>query len=68
MSNARATWAELGALIGLSAPAAAERVRKLEESGVIKGYAALIDPDSIGCGLAALISLTIENPEYRPES
>ena len=66
MSNARATWAELGALIGLSAPAAAERVRKLEESGVIKGYAALIDPDSIGCGLAALISLTIENPEYRP--
>ena len=66
MSNARATWAELGALSGLSAPAAAERVRKLEESGVIKGYAALIDPDSIGCGLAALISLTIENPEYRP--
>ena len=66
MSNARATWAELGALIGLSAPAAAERVRKLEESGVIKGYAALIDPDSSGCGLAALISLTIENPEYRP--
>ena len=66
MSNARATWAELGALIGLSAPAAAERVRKLEESGVIKGYAALIDPDSIGCGLAALISLTIENREYRP--
>ena len=66
MSNARTTWAELGALIGLSAPAAAERVRKLEESGVIKGYAALIDPDSIGCGLAALISLTIENPEYRP--
>ena len=66
MSNARATWAELGALIGLSAPAAAERVRKLEESGVIKGYAALIDPDSNGCGLAALISLTIENPEYRP--
>ena len=66
MSYARATWAELGALIGLSAPAAAERVRKLEESGVIKGYAALIDPASIGCGLAALISLTIENPEYRP--
>ena len=53
MSNARTTWAELGALIGLSAPAAAERVRKLEESGVIKGYAALIDPDAIGCGLAA---------------
>ncbi len=66
MANARSTWAELGTLIGLSAPAAADRVRKLEESGVIKGYAAIVDPEAIGCGLAALISLTIENPEYRP--
>lgn len=66
MTNARSTWAELGTLIGLSAPAAADRVRKLEESGVIKGYAAIVDPEAIGCGLAALISLTIENPEYRP--
>jgi Lrp/AsnC family transcriptional regulator, leucine-responsive regulatory protein len=66
MANARSTWAELGALIGLSAPATADRVRKLEETGVITGYAALVNPEAIGCGLAALISLTIENPEYRP--
>ena len=66
MANARSTWAELGALIGLSAPATADRVRKLEDSGVITGYAALVNPEAIGCGLAALISLTIENPEYRP--
>lgn len=66
MTNARSTWAELGALIGLSAPATADRVRKLEETGVITGYAALVNPEAIGCGLAALISLTIENPEYRP--
>jgi Lrp/AsnC family leucine-responsive transcriptional regulator len=66
MANARSTWAELGALIGLSAPATADRVRKLEESGVITGYSALVNPEAIGCGLAALISLTIENPEYRP--
>ena len=66
MANARSTWAELGALIGLSAPATADRVRKLEDSGVIKGYAALVNPEAVGCGLAALISLSIENPEYRP--
>ena len=35
MRQARSSWAELGGLIGLSAPAAAERVRKLEEAGVI---------------------------------
>jgi Lrp/AsnC family leucine-responsive transcriptional regulator len=65
MANARATWAELGALLGLSAPAAAERVRKLEERGVIKGYAALVDPDAVGCGLAALVAVTLERPEHR---
>ena len=66
MANARATWAELGAALGLSAPAAAERVRKLEDRGVIKGYAALVDPDAAGCGLGALIAVTLERPEHRP--
>lgn len=65
MRQARSSWAELGGLIGLSAPAAAERVRKLEEAGVIKGYAALINPDAIRCGLAALISISVETPEQR---
>lgn len=65
MANARATWAELGALLGLSAPAAADRVRRLEERGVIRGYAALVDPDAIGCGLAAMVAITLERPEHR---
>lgn len=65
MAQARSTWAELGTLLGLSAPAAADRVRKLEEAGIIKGYAALIDPEAIGCGLAALISVIVEKPEER---
>jgi Lrp/AsnC family leucine-responsive transcriptional regulator len=65
MANARATWAELGAILGLSAPAAAERVRKLEERGVIRGYAALVDPDAAGCGLAALVAVTLDRPEHR---
>ena len=65
MHQARSTWAELGALIGLSAPAAADRVRKLEEAGVIRGYSALINPDSVGCSLAALISVSVEVPAER---
>lgn len=67
MEQARTTWADLGSLLGLSAPAAADRVRKLEETGVIKGYAALVNPDEIGCGLAAIISVTLECPEQRGE-
>lgn len=61
MSQGRSTWAELGSLLGLSAPAAAERVRKLEEGGVIKGYAALIDAEAVGCAMTALISLSVED-------
>ena len=65
MEKGRATWAELGALVGLSAPAAADRVRKLEESGVIRGYAAIANPEEVGCGLGALVSVTLERVEER---
>jgi Lrp/AsnC family leucine-responsive transcriptional regulator len=65
MERARTTWAELGALLGLSAPGAADRVRKLEERGVIKGYCALVDPEAIGYGLAAFIAVFLEKPEHR---
>ena len=65
MKKGRSTWAELGELLNLSAPSAADRVHKLEEAGVIKGYSAIINPDAIGCGLAALISVIIEDPGQR---
>lgn len=65
MEKARTTWAELGGILGLSAPAAADRVRKLEEMGVIKGYAALVNPEEVGCGLGALVSVMLERPEVR---
>ena len=65
MRFARSTWAELGGLVDLSAPAAAERVHKLEERGIIKGYSAIIDPEAVGLGLAALISVCLERPEHR---
>ncbi|MDU4959299.1 MAG: Lrp/AsnC family transcriptional regulator [Sporomusaceae bacterium] len=65
MQNARATWAELGALIGLSAPAAADRVRKMEDSGVIRSYAAVVDPEAVGLGLTAFIAVSLTASAYR---
>ena len=61
----RATWAELGELLRLSAPSAADRVRKLEELGVLRGYAALIDPASVGYPLTAFIAVTLGSQRQR---
>ncbi len=63
--SGRATWADLGQHLGLSAPAAAERVRKLEEQKIIRGYAALADPNAIGFGLLAFIFVTLDSQQKR---
>jgi len=65
MRQGRATWAELGQTLGLSAPSAADRVRKLEEAKVITGYAALLDPTSVGYPLTAFIFVTLANSRNR---
>jgi Lrp/AsnC family leucine-responsive transcriptional regulator len=59
MAQARMTWAELAAQLGLSPPAAADRVRKLEERGVIQGYAARVNPQSLGYDLTAFVAVTL---------
>ena len=64
MREGRITWSELGGYLGLSAPAAADRVRRLEEKGVIKGYAAQVDAEVI-CGVAAFVSVTLDHPDSR---
>ncbi|MEP7285062.1 MAG: Lrp/AsnC family transcriptional regulator [Chloroflexota bacterium] len=65
MQNGRMTWAELGGILGLSAPAAADRVRQLENHGVITGYTALVDPEAVGYGLSAFIAVTLDRPQHR---
>lgn len=55
--SARLSYAELARKVGLSAPAIHERVGKLESSGVIRGYHADVDPDSIDLGVTALIRI-----------
>lgn len=53
--DARASLADLARAVGMSAPSVGERVRRLEEAGVIRGYAARIDPAALGLPLAAYI-------------
>ncbi len=55
--NARATYAELGRLVGLSAPSVHERVAKLESTGVISGYHAAVAPEAVGYMIGALIGV-----------
>jgi Lrp/AsnC family leucine-responsive transcriptional regulator len=60
--DARATYAQIGARIGLSASTAHDRVRKLERRGVIRGYRATVDPASVGLNVTALVSVTPLDP------
>ncbi|MFN2563677.1 MAG: Lrp/AsnC family transcriptional regulator [Gemmatimonadaceae bacterium] len=61
----RESWTRLAETLGVTGPAAAERVRRLEERGVIRGYAALIDPEAIGVRLTAFVAVTLEHPKHR---
>ena len=57
--NARASWREVGDEVGLSANAVAQRVRRLEASGVVRGWTAVLDPALDGDAGAALVLLKI---------
>lgn len=57
--DARLSWRDLGAAVGLSANAAAARVRRLRAAGVITGFSAVVDPASGGRTLQALVGITL---------
>jgi Lrp/AsnC family transcriptional regulator, leucine-responsive regulatory protein len=58
-TNARTTFAEIGRRVGLSTPAIIERVHRLEESGVIEGYHARVNPAKIGLAVRAIVKISI---------
>jgi Lrp/AsnC family leucine-responsive transcriptional regulator len=60
--NARLSNAELGKAVGLSASSVFERVKKLQKSGVIKRFVAVVDPTALGKPIAAFIRLTVAAP------
>ncbi|WP_037573695.1 Lrp/AsnC family transcriptional regulator [Phaeacidiphilus oryzae] len=59
--NGRASYAELGRLVGLSGPSVTDRINRLEQAGVITGYRAEVDPASLGFGVTALIGLQLSD-------
>lgn len=60
-SEGRITMKELGQRVGLTSPATIERVKKLEESGIVSGYKAVIDPAKAGLSVRAFIMLVVCN-------
>jgi Lrp/AsnC family leucine-responsive transcriptional regulator len=59
-ADGRATYDQLAEQVGLSPSAVLRRVKRLEESGVIDCYVALIKPESVGLGLTAYITVRLE--------
>ncbi|MCD0502391.1 Lrp/AsnC family transcriptional regulator [Bordetella petrii] len=57
MANARTTAADLARQVGMSAPSVADRLRRLEESGVVRGYTLDVDPAALGYTLTAIVRI-----------
>ena len=65
--HGRISHSDLSAQVGLSLPAIAERIKKLEAAGVILGYTALVDAKKLGQGITAFISVQIDDPASYPQ-
>ena len=61
-SDSKRSLKDIGAAVGLSAPSVMERVRKLENAGIIKGYHALLDARKVGLDISAFIGVSISSP------
>ncbi|MEU9336353.1 Lrp/AsnC family transcriptional regulator [Streptomyces sp. NPDC048290] len=64
--DGRASYAELARAVAMSPSAVTERVRRLEEAGVIQGYAAVVDPERLGLGVLAFVRLRYPHGNYKP--
>src|SRR5262245_17343927 len=58
--------AEIARRVGLSTAAVNERLRKLENAGVIRSWAAIVDPRAVGAGITAYVDVFIEHPRFEP--
>jgi Lrp/AsnC family transcriptional regulator, leucine-responsive regulatory protein len=64
--DGRASYADLARAVAMSPSAVAERVRRLEEAGVISGYRATVDPERVGLTVMAFVRLRYPTGNYRP--
>ena len=65
--NARMSQHDLSEAVGLSSPATGERLRKLEERGVIRGFTAILEPKLLGRDVSAFIAVASDGSRYYPE-
>ena len=63
--NGRASYTEIGKIVGLTTPAVAQRIRQMESEGIIKGYSVQIDHQYLGVDLRALITLRFKFDQTR---
>jgi len=62
--NCKLSLAQIGAQVGLSPPSVIERIKKLEDHGVIIGYRAILDARRLGKDVTAFIGVSIGHPKY----
>jgi Lrp/AsnC family leucine-responsive transcriptional regulator len=61
--DCKLSLAKIGERVGLSAPSVTERIKKLEESGVIRGYTAILDARKLGKDITAFIGVFVDHPK-----
>jgi DNA-binding Lrp family transcriptional regulator len=57
VADARSSYAEIGKVVGLSAPAVKRRVDRLLDRGVLRGFTAVVDPEALGWGTEAFVEV-----------
>lgn len=60
--NCKQPLAEIGKQVGLTAPSVVERIKKLEDAGIVRGYVALLDARAVGQDVTAFIGVSISHP------
>lgn len=65
--NGRTRRNDLAEQVGLSLPSVSERLRKLEENGVITGYFAKVDPKRVGKDITAFIIVSVDSSKHYPQ-
>ena len=62
--DARTTQVQIASEVGLSQPSVADRIKKLDQSGAIRGYVARLDPKALGNDIRAFIGVRISHPRH----
>jgi Lrp/AsnC family transcriptional regulator, leucine-responsive regulatory protein len=64
--DGRISYADLAKTVSMSPSAVTERVRRLEQAGIIRGYTAVVDADRLGFGILAMVRLRYPTGNYKP--